>query len=591
MTRKLFSPIKFVTFVVLASGTAVACATATEDAPVKEVAPAQPARFEAGVDAQSPKDGGGPLFNDGAPDLDGASCVPDAGGPGPVGRVCLPATENECDGQHDVPTYPSNGEGGNGFDDDCDGLVDEGCRCSAAGTTKECYLVPASQTFGGVPVGWCAQNSKGTVDCVKPTSEFPGTWSGQCRGAQPAFADDFCADGDFNCDGKEQNSKKKDCSCKGSPVQCPSDPLVTAPFPKTTALPLKVDAAKWFVSAGNVARATNWKWTLRGGDCDNILPHPTFAMFGTSTTSGGSVGTQSDLLGSSAKEHGVIATSPQVSSTIYPAFSLSGDYQLQGEFDLNGEHFSCQQKIHVRAPGIRAEACWDTEGQAVDLDLHMAKLSTVGGCAQSGWSRTCEAQDCYYGNCKGTANSPNWYPANTDASVCHGWGSKTLTDCLNPRLDRDVISCSRTETDPNASSFCGPENINVDAPGNGDRFAIALKYFGGTLPSRGHVNVYCNGERVLSTGYNPVTSNDFPKLISSGANDSGDMWKVAMITTSVSPTGLDCNVEPIPSGRPHPNTDGSNAYCVDDTATEPDSSKFFTPGGAMPLDAPALCFH
>ena len=34
--------------------------------------------------------------------------------------------DNECDGHHDLPGFPSNGAGGNGFDDNCNGLVDEG---------------------------------------------------------------------------------------------------------------------------------------------------------------------------------------------------------------------------------------------------------------------------------------------------------------------------------------------------------------------------------------------------------------------------------------------------------------------------------
>ena len=546
---------------------------------------------------QPPQGDGGPgLFNDGAPPVDATSCLPDAGGPGPVGRLCLPPTDNECDGYHDLPTYPQNGIGGNGFDDDCDGLVDEGCSCDAAGITKTCYLVPASQTFGGLPVGWCAENSKGTVDCVKPTTEFPGTWSGQCRGAQPPFADDFCANGDFNCDGKDQNSKTTDCSCKGDPVQCPTAPLETKPFPPSTALPLKVDAAGWFVNGGDVNNATNWKWTLRGGDCDNILHHPTFAMFPTPNGTGPTAAAQVDTLGPSMKEHGLVASAPVVTSSVYPAFSLSGDYLIEGEFDLNGKHYSCQQKIQVRAPGIRAELCWDTQNSSsngsVDLDLHMAQVTYGNQCANKGWTDECTGQDCYYGNCK-TGSSPKWFPANPDSSVCQGWGSATTGTCFNPRLDRDLITCTPSETNPNSSSFCGPENINVDAPPDGSKYAVSVKHFGGSTPTRAHVNVYCNGERILSTGYNPVTGNEFPKLLQSGGNTSGDMWKVAMITASVDASGgLACDVGPVPSAHPHPTTDGSNAYCVDNAAADgSEAMKFFTEGGVAPLDAEALCFH
>ena len=545
-------------------------------------------------------DGGG-LFNDGAPIVDGMSCLPDAGGPGPVKRTCLSATLNECDGQHDLPTYPTNGTDGNGFDDDCDGLVDEGCACTAPGITKECHLVPASQTSGGLPVGWCAQNSKGTVDCLKPQSEFAGHWSGQCRGAQPPFADDICANGDFNCDGKDQNATSQDCSCKAGTIQCPTDPLETVPYPPPTALPLKVDAASWFLNPAEVSKATSWKWTLSGGDCDNILPHPTFSMYATSNGSAAGLGTQIDTLGMSGKEHGQVAKAPQVTSSFYPAFSLSGDYLLQGEFDLYGEHVSCQQKIKVRAPGIRAEACWDTEGAGVDLDLHMSKVDGFQTCPDKGWSGTCANQDCYYSSCT-SGKFPAWYP-NSPASACEGWGSQTTGGCGNPRLDRDANglsgTCESSQTNPNASSggfggggFCGPENINVDTPGDQSRYAVAVKYFGGSSPSKTHVNVYCNGERVLSTGYNPVTGNDFPKLIASGADSGGDMWKVALITATINGGVLSCDVKPTLSQQPHLATDGSNAYCVDNTSSDTaDATKFFATGGAAPLNADALCFH
>ena len=51
--------------------------------------------------------------------------------------ICVRQTENECDGRSDPPprdgvAHP-NGSKGNGLDDDCDGIVDEGCNGSTAG--------------------------------------------------------------------------------------------------------------------------------------------------------------------------------------------------------------------------------------------------------------------------------------------------------------------------------------------------------------------------------------------------------------------------------------------------------------------------
>lgn len=188
---------------------------------------------DAGLGGDDPD--GGQAVNDAAPDVDEEGCTQDEPPPvGPFGRECRPPTDNECDGQYE-PSDPRwhNGEFGNGLDDDCDGIVDEGCTCGTdeypVGTTKECWLVPPSQIdpSTGKAVGWCENNSRGTVRCVHQGSgEFARTvWDGECRGAQLPFGDDVCAPGDFDCDGSEMNSKKDDCTCKDADVTCPSDPI------------------------------------------------------------------------------------------------------------------------------------------------------------------------------------------------------------------------------------------------------------------------------------------------------------------------------------------------------------------------------
>ena len=562
-------------------------------------------------------------FNDAKPVIEATTCLADAGGPGPVKHVCIifPAgadSGNECDGHHDPPApFPANGSTGNGFDDNCNGLVDEGCSCDSVGTTKTCYLVPASQTMGGVPVGWCAENSKGTVACSQQ-GEGGATWNGVCRGAQPPYANDFCAPGDFNCDGKEENSTTENCSCTSGVIQCPTNPLTTVPYPDPNNLPLEVNAGAWFVDQADVPNATAWQWTLTGGDCDNILPHPTFGIYPTSNGSQNPIGTQSSTLGTGMNEHGIVASAPSVTSSIYPAFSLSGDYLLNASWMLSGKAYACSVKVQVRAPGIRAEGCWDTEGQGDDLDLHVAKVNDFPQCATSrSWSNQAPAcstanEDCYYGDCYsgggfgGGGNDVDWGYASSPASACTGWGSQSIgaSSCNNPRLDRDSNglsgTCDSTVTNPNGSSFngpyCGPENINVDYPQNNDRFAVGLRFYNQSttppVPVRTHVNVYCDGARVLSAGYDPTTGNNFPKLVTPGQDSMGDMWKVALITTQVTGAGLNCLVVPTQSGAPDPMRDGSSAYCVDDYGLDgATSQELLTSGGLEPANANALCYH
>jgi len=560
-------------------------------------------------------------FNDGRPNVDAMTCVADAGGPGPVQHLCViypPGgdDENECDGHHDLAGFPPNGPGGNGFDDNCNGLVDEGCACTGVGTTKACYLVPASQTQDGLPVGWCAQNSKGTVNCVQQLTGGP-TWGGTCRGAQEPYADDVCAPGDFNCDGKAENSVSENCSCQTASVTCPSVPLTTAPYPSPTALPLQVDAAAWFSNPLAVAQATGWQWTLTGGDCDNILPHPSFGIYATPDGSGDPLGTQSNTLGVSSNEHGMVASAPQVTSSVYPAFSLSGDYLLGASWTLDGRAYACSIKVQVRAPGLRAEGCWDTEGVGDDLDLHVAKVNgfTATCPNEEDWSNqsadpTCAAanEDCYYEECY-SPNSPtvDWGYASSPSTACSGWGSQgggVGVLCSNPRLDRDANglsgTCDATVQNPNdigslgVGAYCGPENINIDNPTTGDTFAVALRFYNqlGTTGPHGHVNVYCDGERVLSSGYDPTVGNEFPELVTPGQDTMGDMWKVALVTTTISSNGLSCAVTPTTSTTPDPTRDGSTAYCVDDyTNNGANSQILLTSTGAPPATAAQLCFH
>jgi hypothetical protein len=567
-----------------------------------------------------PRAEGGTKTADGAGLLNDASldvlsqCVPDGGnaGPGPFPRRCAAFTDNECDGHTDINPQLANGMYGNGFDDDCDGKVDEGCSCDAAhpvGTTKPCALVSGSQVDPktGKPVGWCAVNAVGTVSCVATDRELiRPVWDGECRGAQLPFGDDVCAFGDFDCDGHEANSRTMDCGCKID-VGCPTAPIVTTPFPDPDNL-LVVDGAPWAAARGP---ASNWKWTVTGGDCDNILPHPTFAVYPTQRATMGGQRLSSNMpqtgLGVNANQRGfVMGPSAMVGPRIYPAFGLSGDYLVKGEWDSPSGHHSCTVKVQVRSPGIRVELCWAP--MPTDVDLHFARLQNPRKCTH-GWFDTCDigeqGDDCYFGNecTAGFDTNPSaWGYARSPDSACHGWGSSRMPGCDNPRLDQDNIECVPQEADPmNTVDFCSPENINLDNPKNGERFAIGVQYYDGGAgrTPRPHVNVYCNGERKLAFGYDATSMppNNFPVLRESGQDSGGDMWEVATLEAKVDAAGslTDCVITPVHSKVPKPTKDGSRDMCVD---TNPMNSNMmgadlwkFTPSGAYPTTADELCWH
>ncbi len=559
--------------------------------------------------------------------VDSACAAADAGVPLPHTCIIFPVgadDNNECDGHHDPPApFPANSMTGNGFDDNCNGLVDEGCSCDEVGLTKPCYLVPPTQTVDGQPVGWCAQNSVGTVACEQLGADAGalGKWSGVCRGAQPPYASDVCAPGDFDCNGVAKDAPAG-CGCNPAPVACPTTPFVTYPYPPEEALPLEVNASAWFSDPSQVAMATGWTWTLTGGDCDNILPHPSFGLYATPDGEYRTPGTEVDTLGQSMQEHGFVVTAADLTavtggapSVVYPAFSLSGDYALAVAWELGGQPYACSVKIHVSAPGLRADGCWSTEGVDDDLDLHVAKVNGFGTtCPDTeGWSDVaCPSgnQDCYYGDCYtpgGDATAAWGYTASA-STACIGWGAQATSaaTCNNPRLDRDTNglsgTCNPAIVDPNNSTVCGAENINIDDPGDGDQFAVGLRFYGidgtGTAPSLSHVDVYCDGVRVLSSGYDPVSGAGFPALLTPGQDTGGDMWKVGLVTTSIGDGGLvSCTTAPTHSKVADPSRDGpTNAYCVDHVSADAGadagvSGIFLAAGGVQPASADALCFH
>ena len=551
--------------------------------------------------------------------------------------VCTQLTDNECDGAHDPPnlqghTIP-NGAFGNGYDDDCDGMVDEGCACDAShdvGSTKDCYLMPSSwvDDASKLPVGWCALNSKGTVKCIHkggPPEQPIREWDGECRGAQPPLGDDVCAPGDFNCDGVPLNPVGTDCACVFNPVECPLEPLKMNPFPSVAdlthkdqnnpfvdpAIPFIVDGYDWIDDAVE-QQSTDWEWELTGGDCDNILPHPTFAMYqGPNAASAAKLGTQMDALGPNNNQHGFVTAPDNAQHQVFPAFSLSGDYVVKGKFKLQNKDYECTIKVQVRAPGIRAELCWDTVGNSGsnDVDLHFARLQGNDSCSTHGWFLECgsapNSDDCYYNSSSGcSGGDPGWGYSDSHDEACHGWGSlrDSYDSCTNPRLDRDNISCAPAQTDPNgggvfAGNFCGPENINFDNPNPGDKFMVGVQCYScvnsnhpATHP---HVNVYCNGERIFSAGYDPSQPPPhFPALTESGDDTNGSLWNAAFIEWGGNPSHP-CTVNAVPSQVPNPTTDGSVQYCVEDGPQNQGGSDpwLFRSGGGLPTSPGVACWH
>jgi len=375
---------------------------------------------------------------------------------------------------------------GDGLDNDCNGQIDEICPCSP-GETRPCFLGRPSERGVGV----CTD---GLLTC----DEFGG-WSDCAGGVAPQL--EICDGADNDCDGLF-DEELSDCE---SPLTCPGT-MNAAPL---TTIELK---------GGDIYDGAydSWTWEVFCPMTVDSCPMPADA---------------------SARDTSVYVIQ-------------SGAYRMRATIVVGEDTYTCEFTVQVQGDGLRVELLWDTQGSAhgnTDVDLHLHRPGT-----DTAWFDSND--DCYYSNCTAydeIGSRPDWgYDPTTDTSVCdeapHGHGDRwaALGYCANPRLDVDIINCDSSDTDSTSSSFCSPENINVDNPGLGDTFRIMVNYYsehsysGITHPT---VNIYCGGALRATFG-----EGDVELVVGSSYGSSNDNWLVADVQFFVDECGgVDCRISPI----------------------------------------------
>ncbi len=386
-----------------------------------------------------------------------------------------------------------------GLDNDCDGDVDEGCPCMP-GDVQRCFRGPP----GRHGVGACED---GRQLCAV-SGEF-GVW-GTCEGGITP-SPETCDDLDNDCNGC--TDEVEGCVPTGS-CPAPGDARIPDGRPFST---YTLRGADFYMSAD----ATAWLWNVTGTPCDQM-----FLSIAGSTASPTNGQLSFRLDGADRQDASI-------------DFTLSGDYRVTLDVTRSdGTHFTCTWIVHVRAPGMRVELCWDatgptasTFGGTVDVDLHLGKTGTTG--------RWFDPTDCDYSTCQGDWGAgPGWGYADTPLASCTGPGSRGgfTGSCPNPRLDIDNIAESTSYV---------PENTNIDNPNDGDRFRVMVHHYASvTRETRPLVNVYCGGELYGTYGATPDVVTGFDR---GGGRAHGDMWRVVDVTTHVAAGGTTtgCDLAPV----------------------------------------------
>lgn len=451
--------------------------------------------------------GGTPVFSGG-----GGTGGGDGGGPpiNPCGTGCI--DEELCDGVN------------KGLDDDCDGEVDEGCACKA-GQISSCFK--GDPSYLSTP-GCFA----GSMKCSEQ-----GDW-GFCQGGTHAVSPDNCQDGESQ-------------GCH---------PISALPFQT-------IDLAD---GAGNFD--------------DNGTNH-TFAV---------------------ACPQGVDPC-PTPTGTSYTPLQ-SGEYTVTVTKTVNDMEETCTFPLYVGDKGLRVELSWNyqdensftcgpdsDEGCQIDLDLHVHKPNNTQ--PWSPWGD--DEHDCGFANCTADAwdpffpsdTAPEWFPAGNAPPMASNWSPESPNPaentcynaprgngeywqdigmgCHNPRLDLDNISCDPSLTDSSDSSFCAPENINVDYPPGGQWIRVGVHYYEGEFTTQpgwssfqGNVTpvvkIFCNGALAAVIGEDGFGDGTQPMVLTN--TDKGKMWVVADVLFDEDACVSQCVVEAIKGANNAPVVQTQNTF-------------------------------
>jgi hypothetical protein len=389
-----------------------------------------------------------------------------------------------------------------GFDDNCNGQVDEGCTC-LPGQSHWCFKGDPANRFAGA-----------CQDGIERCNEL-GTW-GPCEGGKHAI------DGAENC----VNANKVCVDLKA------------APFSKVKLAPGTVKFSKDADPGSETYTVTCPPGT---GNCPGVTNAKTSAATFQPLQSG---------------EYGVTYTKtvngvPQ--SCNYALFVGAEGLRVELTWDnlgvdgAEGAAKGPDLDLHVHRPDTTTP--WGLDKGSADDCYH-------GNCRIEHFS----GSEAPFGNkpidwFNTSGPSPlNWSKGTGCYSVPISGGQWAALGqgCHNPRLDTDTFSCDAKIVDPNNPEFCAPENINLDEVPDNAWFRVGVHYNALCSSKDTHpvLTVYCDGGQVARIGSDKVNN----QLVPSGYGEpvtfkpedcNKKFWVAADIRVKRTECALQCTVIPV----------------------------------------------
>jgi hypothetical protein len=434
---------------------------------------------------------------------------------------------------------------GNGVDDDCDGQVDEICRCTTD-RMAPCFPGPSDRRN----VGACHD---GTMICTEL-----GIW-GTCAGAIAPSAE-RCDGVDNDCNGRVDDGLEGCATSTACPAYGSARPLSDytldghAVAPSATAFAWRVECPREITTCPAPVSATDAMLRVHVVQSGRYLVH------------------------------------------------------LEA-VDGNGTTSTCEFPLYVAGGGLRIELDWDPKGgvnsAGVDLDLHVAPIDRTRS-APASWFTV---DDCYYATCRAPGGRVVWttgptdtrYAPSTDLALCSGapppYGDewRMAGACWNPRLDTDDVSCDPAVSDPLNPAFCFVENVNIDVPPHDVTYRIGVNFYRdhGTCTdadpgddiAHPRLLVHCAG--AINAEIGGVDDGE----VSMRCSDNQDLgssnwtWLAADVRFGTNACGLeDCTVVPLIAG-PNAYHPCSSVRDTDDVCMDGSRRVYVRRAGSRPVDA------